>query len=85
MPFVWSDQCEESFKNLSTLLTTTPILSLSVEGKDFIVFCDDSLLVLSVVLMQDRNVIVYASRQLKPHEKITQLMTWSGQRYFLHS
>ena len=69
MPFIWSDQCEESFQKLKTLLTTAPILSLLIKSKDFIVFCDASLLGLGVVLMQDRNVIAYASRQLKPHER----------------
>ncbi|XP_069148581.1 uncharacterized protein [Solanum lycopersicum] len=31
VPFVWSDECEDSFKNLKTLLTTAPILTLPVE------------------------------------------------------
>ena len=35
VPFVWSDECEESFQNLKTLLTTAPILTLPVEGKKF--------------------------------------------------
>ncbi|WMV18446.1 hypothetical protein MTR67_011831 [Solanum verrucosum] len=55
--------------NLKTLLTTTLILALQVEGKDFIVYCDDSHSGLGAVLMQDKNVIVYASRQLKVHER----------------
>ena len=42
VPFVWSDECEESFKKLKTLLTTAPILTLPVEGKNFIVYCDAS-------------------------------------------
>ena len=33
--FVWSDECEENFHNLKTLLTTAPILTLPVEGKKF--------------------------------------------------
>ena len=32
VPFIWSDECEESFKKLKTLLTTAPILTLQVEG-----------------------------------------------------
>ena len=35
VPFVWSDECEESFQKLKTLLTTAPILTLPVEGKNF--------------------------------------------------
>ena len=69
VPFVWSDECEESFQNLKTLLTTAPILTLPVEGKNFIVYCDSSYSGLGAVLMQERNVIAYASRQLKVHER----------------
>ena len=36
VPFVWSDECEESFHKLKTLLTIAPILTLTVEGKNFI-------------------------------------------------
>ena len=69
VPFVWSDECEESFQNLKTLLTTAPILTLPVEGKNFIVYCDASYSGLGAVIMQERNVIAYASRQLKVHER----------------
>ncbi|XP_069143440.1 uncharacterized protein [Solanum lycopersicum] len=48
VPFVWSDECEESFQKIKTLFTTAPILTLPVE-----------------VLMQEKNLIAYASRQLK--------------------
>ncbi|KAH0729489.1 hypothetical protein KY290_000612 [Solanum tuberosum] len=65
IPFEWIEKCEESFQKLKTLLTTAPILALPVEGKDFIVYCDASHSGLGVVLMQDKNVIAYASRQLK--------------------
>ena len=40
VPFVWSGECEESFQSLKTLLTTAPILTLPVEGKNFIVYCN---------------------------------------------
>ena len=69
VPFVWSDECEESFQKLKTLLTTAPILTLPVEGKNFIVYCDASYSGLDVVLMQEKNVIAYASRQLKVHKR----------------
>ena len=69
VPFVWSDECEESFQNLKTLLTTAPIFTLSVEGKNFIVYCDASYSDLGAVLMQERNVIAYALRQFKLHER----------------
>ena len=48
-------------------MTTAPILTLAVEGKNFIVYCDASYSGLDAVLMQERNVIAYASRQLKVH------------------
>ena len=40
--FECTEKCEESFQKLKTLLTTAPILTLSSEGKDFIVYCDAS-------------------------------------------
>ncbi|WMV32637.1 hypothetical protein MTR67_026022, partial [Solanum verrucosum] len=61
VPFEWTKKCEESFQKLKTLLTTAPILALSVEGKDFIVYYDASHSGLGAALMQDKNVIVYAS------------------------
>ena len=51
------------------MLTTAPILTLPVEGKNFIVYCDASYSGLAVVLMQEKNLIAYASRQLKVHER----------------
>ena len=40
-----------------------------MEGKNFIVYCDASYSGLGAVLMKKRNVISYASRQLKVHER----------------
>ncbi|WMV33520.1 hypothetical protein MTR67_026905 [Solanum verrucosum] len=65
----FTEKCDESFHKLKTLLTTAPILALPVEGKDFIVYCDASHSGLDVMLMQDKNVIAYVSRQLKVHER----------------
>ncbi|KAH0689229.1 hypothetical protein KY289_016587 [Solanum tuberosum] len=65
IPFEWAEKCEERFQKLKTLLTTAPILALPVEGKDFIVYCDAFHSGLGAVLMQDKNVIAYASCQLK--------------------
>ncbi|TYK00841.1 DNA/RNA polymerases superfamily protein [Cucumis melo var. makuwa] len=66
--FEWSDKCEQSFQELKKRLVTAPILALSVIGKDYVIYCDASRLGLGCVLMQDGNVIAYASRQLKEHE-----------------
>ncbi|GJU60563.1 putative reverse transcriptase domain-containing protein [Tanacetum coccineum] len=46
-----------------------PILALPEGSKDFIAYCDASKKGLGAVLMQRENVIAYALRQLKIHEK----------------
>jgi hypothetical protein len=66
--FVWTDECEESFQTLKDKLTTTPVLAVPETGKDYTVYCDASKNGLGCVLMQDRKVIAYGSRQLLPHE-----------------
>ncbi|KAA0066186.1 hypothetical protein E5676_scaffold790G001080 [Cucumis melo var. makuwa] len=55
-------------EELKKRLVTAPILALPVTGKDYVIYCDASRLGLGCVLMQDGNVIAYASRQLKEHE-----------------
>jgi hypothetical protein len=48
VPFVWSEECESSFRKLKELLTTAPVLTLPVEGESFSVYCDASVWVLGV-------------------------------------
>ncbi|KAK1621010.1 hypothetical protein QYE76_026527 [Lolium multiflorum] len=67
-PFVWSDECEQSFQTLKEKLTIAPMLAVPEVGKDYTVYCDASKHGLGCVLMQDRKVISYGSRQLRPHE-----------------
>ncbi|WMV18316.1 hypothetical protein MTR67_011701 [Solanum verrucosum] len=81
--FVYSKSKEEHANHLRIVLgvlgkqklyakfskTTTPILALPVKGKDFIIYCDASHLGLGAVLIKDTNVIAYASRKLKVHER----------------
>ncbi len=50
-------------------LTEAPVLTLSTPGQEYTVYSDVSHNGLGCVLMQDWNVIAYASRQLKPHER----------------
>ncbi|XP_040974102.1 uncharacterized protein [Gossypium hirsutum] len=69
IPFVWDDQCQESFKKLKQMLIEAPILMLPESGEDFIVYSDASLSGLGCVLVQQGKVIAYASRQLKPYER----------------
>jgi len=67
--FMWTEACEKSFQELKKRLTTAPVLTLPDIHKDFVVFCDASRQGLGCVLMQDRKVVAYASRQLKVHER----------------
>jgi hypothetical protein len=67
--FVWTAECEASFQELKRRLTTAPILILPNPMEPFVVYCDASLMGLGGVLMQNRQVVAYASRQLKIHER----------------
>ncbi|KAH0643592.1 hypothetical protein KY290_035070 [Solanum tuberosum] len=67
--FQWSDECEKNFSELKTRLTTTPVLTLPDSSDGYLIYCDASRVDLGSVLMQRGNVIAYASRQLKVHEK----------------
>ena len=51
--FTWSDKCEEEFKTLKHLLTTTPVLAQPDPSRPFDVYCDASGTGLGCVLMQD--------------------------------
>jgi hypothetical protein len=59
--YVWSDACDEAFKNLKKLLTTSPMLAQSDTDKSFDVYCDASGTGLGGVLMQEGRVILYYS------------------------
>ena len=101
VPFTWTTECEESFQELKTLLTTAPILIIPEQSVEYIVFTDASLRGLGCVLMQSDRVVAYASRQLKPHERnypthdlelaaiVHALKTWRhylyGERFELYS
>ena len=67
--FKWSNKCEQAFQELKRRLTTTPILTMPEEGKEYTIYSDASKNRLGCVLMQDDKIIAYASRQLKPYEK----------------
>ena len=66
--FVWDTQCEHSFQTLKERLTTAPVLVLPNPREPFEVYCDASKMGLGGVLMQNGQVVAYASRQLKTHE-----------------
>jgi hypothetical protein len=66
--FVWTEDCEKSFQELKKRLTTSPVLTLPDTSKPFEIYCDASSTGLGCVLMQDRKVVAYSSRQLRPNE-----------------
>ncbi|XP_049932536.1 uncharacterized protein LOC126409875 [Nymphaea colorata] len=67
--FTWTEDCQKSFQMLKDSLTSAPILTLPNGRKGFVVYTDASGTGYGAVLMQKDNVIAYASRQLKQHEK----------------
>ncbi|GJR27877.1 reverse transcriptase domain-containing protein [Tanacetum coccineum] len=67
--YVWGVEQEEAFQTLKNNLCDAPILTLPDGVEDFVVYCGASNQGLGCVLMQRGNVIAYASRQLKIHEK----------------
>jgi hypothetical protein len=91
-PFVWSEECETSFQTFKKV-TTTPVLVVPETGKDYTIYCDASKNGLGCVLMQDRKVTAYGSRQLRPHEVnylthdhelATVVFALKGWRHFLY-
>ncbi|KAI3820705.1 hypothetical protein L1987_08253 [Smallanthus sonchifolius] len=68
-PYEWGPKQEEAFQTLKQKLCNAPILTLPDGNDDLVVYCDASNQGLCCVLMQRGKVIVYASRQLKIHEK----------------
>jgi hypothetical protein len=67
--YVWRDACDEAFRLLKKLLTTSPVLAQPDTNKPFDVYCDASGIGLGGVLMQEGRVISYSSRQLIRHEE----------------
>ncbi|GJT47560.1 putative reverse transcriptase domain-containing protein [Tanacetum coccineum] len=67
--FDWGDKEEAAVQLIKQKLCSAPILALPEGSDDFVVYCDVSHKGLGVVLMQRENVLAYASRQLKIHEK----------------
>jgi hypothetical protein len=67
--YVWSEACDKAFKHLKKLLTTSPVLAQPDTTEPFDVYCDASGTGLGGVLMQEGQVILYSSRQLRHHEE----------------
>ena len=62
-------KCQESFQALKDKLTSALVLAPPDSQKDFVIYCDTSRQGLGCVLMQERRVIAYAPRQVRPHEE----------------
>jgi hypothetical protein len=67
--FDWGQKCEDAFHTLRRHLTTSPVLAQPDNTKSFDVYCDASGTGLGCVLMQDNQVIAYASRALRLNEQ----------------
>ncbi|XP_071933704.1 uncharacterized protein [Coffea arabica] len=67
--YIWDVKCEGSFQELKKQLTMAPVLALPSGSDSYTVYTDTSREGLGCVLMQNKNVIAYASRKLKPHEQ----------------
>jgi hypothetical protein len=67
--YLWSEACDEAFKHLKRLLTTSPVLAQPDTTKLIDVYCDASGTGLGGVLMQEGRVISYSSWQLSRHEE----------------
>ncbi|KAA0042166.1 DNA/RNA polymerases superfamily protein [Cucumis melo var. makuwa] len=59
---------EEHLRIVLQTLRDKQLYAKFSKWKDYVIYCDASRLGLGCVLMQDGNVIAYASRQLKEHE-----------------
>jgi hypothetical protein len=59
--FVWTLECEEAFHTLRTLLMSALVLAQLDIEKPFDIYCDASGIGLGCVLMQEGQVIAYAS------------------------
>jgi hypothetical protein len=67
--FEWTEECRASFQELKKRLTSAPVLVLPDLTKKFDIYCDASRQGLGCVLMQEGQVVSYASQQLRKHEE----------------
>jgi ribonuclease HI len=67
--FEWTKECQASFEELKKRLTSSSVLVLPDLTKKFDIYCDTSCQGLGCVLMQEGQVVCYASRQLRKHEE----------------
>jgi hypothetical protein len=67
--FDWTEECQVSFEELKKRLTSAQVLILPDVTKKFDIYCDASRQGLGFVLMQEGQVVSFASRQLRKREE----------------
>lgn len=67
--FLWNAKCEDSFQTLKNCMTTIPILTLPQRVEGFVIYTNASNQDYGALLMEQRKVIAYTSKQLIVHEK----------------
>jgi hypothetical protein len=67
--FEWTKECQASFEEPRKRPTSAPVLIQPDLTKKFDIYCDASRQGLGCVLMQEGQVVCYASRQLRKHEE----------------
>jgi hypothetical protein len=67
--FEWTVECQASFEELKKCLILAPVLVLPIVTKKIDIYCNASHRGLGCVLMQEGQVVCYASRQLRKHEE----------------
>jgi hypothetical protein len=67
--FEWIAKCQASFEELRKRLTSAPVLVLPDLTKKFDIYCDASHRGLRCVLMQEGQMVCYASCKLRKHEE----------------
>jgi hypothetical protein len=67
--FEWTAECQASFEDRRKCLTSALVLVLPDLMKKVNIYCDTSRCGLGCVLMQEGQVVCYASQQLRKHEE----------------
>jgi ribonuclease HI len=67
--FEWIVECQASFEEIKKRLTSALVLVLPELTKKFNIYCNASRRGLGCVLMQEGQVVYYASRQVRKHEE----------------
>ena len=79
-PWLWGSKQQEAFKQVKTLITSTPILTIPTDNDPFHVKADASEFAIGAVLSQKQNglwkLITYLSKALNPTECNYEVYNW---------